>query len=56
VNVIGPLVDGIVKAPGGALPSSCHPLYPMDGELMLAYVEKVSDPASFDVFIQQWVG
>ena len=56
VNVIGPLVDGIVKAPGGALPSSCHPLYPMDGEIMLAYAEKVSDPASFDVFIQQWVG
>jgi len=56
VNVIGPLVDGIVNTPGGALPSSCHPLYPMDGGTMLAYAEKVSDPASFNVFIQQWVG
>jgi glutaconate CoA-transferase subunit A len=51
VDLIGPLVHHLVLAPRGAAPSSCHPLYPLDGEAFLAYTEQVADPASFQVFL-----
>ena len=51
VDLIGPLVHHVVLAPRGAAPSSCHPLYPLDGEAILAYTEKVADPASFQVYL-----
>lgn len=54
-DLIGPLTQAMVLAPGGAAPTSCHPLYPLDGEILLAYTEQVSDPASFDVFLQHWL-
>jgi glutaconate CoA-transferase subunit A len=55
VDIIGPLVDYLVEAPRGAVPTSCHPLYPMDGQGMLAYTEQVSDPESFKAFITSWL-
>jgi len=55
VDIIGPLVDYLIEAPQGAAPTSCHPLYPMDGERMLAYTEQVSDPGSFKAFITSWL-
>jgi hypothetical protein len=55
VGVVGPLVQAVVLAPGGALPTSCHPLYPLDGEMLLAYSEQVSDPASFKHFLDSWL-
>jgi glutaconate CoA-transferase, subunit A len=55
VDLIGPLVHHLVLAPGGALPSSCHPLYPLDGEAYLTYTEKVSDPVSFQVFLDRFL-
>jgi glutaconate CoA-transferase subunit A len=51
VDLVGPLVHHLVLAPQGAKPSSCHPLYPLDGEAFLAYTEQVADPASFQVFL-----
>jgi glutaconate CoA-transferase, subunit A len=53
VDLIGPLVQHIVVAPRGAAPSSCHPLYPLDGEAFLAYAEQVSDPSSFNTFLSK---
>jgi glutaconate CoA-transferase subunit A len=53
VDLIGPLIHHIVLAPGGALPSSCHPLYPLDGEAFLAYSEQVSDPDTFNIFLSK---
>jgi glutaconate CoA-transferase subunit A len=50
-DLIAPLVHAVVPAPGGALPTSCHPLYPMDGEKILAYTEQVSDPANFEQYL-----
>jgi glutaconate CoA-transferase subunit A len=50
-DLVGPLVHHMVLAPRGAAPSSCHPLYPLDGEAFLAYTEQVADPASFQVFL-----
>jgi glutaconate CoA-transferase subunit A len=50
-DLVGPLIQHIVLAPHGAAPSSCHPLYPLDGAAFLAYIEQVADPASFQVFL-----
>jgi glutaconate CoA-transferase subunit A len=54
-DLIGPLVHHIVLAPGGAKPTSCHPLYPMDGEQVMAYSEAVADPISFQQFLERWL-
>jgi glutaconate CoA-transferase subunit A len=51
VDLVGPLVHHLVLAPHGAAPSSCHPLYPLDGEAFLAYTEQVADLASFQIFL-----
>jgi len=55
VDIIGPLVNYLIEAPLGAAPTSCHPLYPMDGESVLAYTEQVSDPESFNAFVTRWL-
>jgi glutaconate CoA-transferase subunit A len=51
-DLIGPLVHAVVHAPSGAAPTSCHPLYPLDGEALLAYTEQVSDPESFTGYLK----
>lgn len=55
VDLIAPLTSGLVLAPQGALPTSCHPLYPLDGESFLEYTAQVKDPESFAVFIEGWL-
>jgi glutaconate CoA-transferase subunit A len=50
-DLVAPLVDAIVLAHNGAAPTSCHPYYPMDGNALLAYTEKVSDPTTFELYI-----
>jgi glutaconate CoA-transferase, subunit A len=55
VDLAAPLVHAVVHAPQGALPTSCHPLYPMDGTALLDYVESVSDPASFAAYLDRWL-
>ncbi len=47
VDIVGPLVQGVVLCPNGAVPTSCHPLYPMDGQALLDYTAQVSDLDSF---------
>lgn len=54
-DLIAPLVHYLVHAPEGALPTSCHPLYPMDGEQILAYSEQVADPQSFEAYQERWL-
>lgn len=54
-DLVAPLVHAVVSAPGGALPTSCHPLYPLDGEALLAYAEQVSDPQSFAAYLDRWL-
>lgn len=53
-DLVSPFVTGVVLASGGALPTSCHPLYPLDGLALLAYTEQVGDPASYNAFISNW--
>jgi len=54
-DVVGPLVHALVEARRGAAPTSCHPLYALDGGALLAYTEKVSDPASLAAFLDRWL-
>ena len=54
-NLISPWIDAVVHAPQGALPTSCHPLYGLDGESILAYSEQVNDHESWSAFIDQWL-
>jgi hypothetical protein len=54
-DLIGPTVRAVSLAPGGARPTSCHPLYALDGEALLAYSEEVSNPETFQEFIQRWL-
>jgi len=53
VDIIGPLVHSLVLVPKGALPTSCHPDYPMDGDQILEYVEQVNDPSSYETYIKR---
>jgi glutaconate CoA-transferase, subunit A len=54
-DLIGPMVHGVALAKGGAAPTSCHPLYPLDGEALMAYTEQVTDPDSFRAFVGRWL-
>jgi glutaconate CoA-transferase subunit A len=54
-DLVTQFVDAVVPAPQGALPTSCHPLYQIDGDALLNYVEKVNDPASFETFLPQFL-
>ncbi len=51
-DIVAPIVDAVVHVHGGALPTSCHPLYPLDGETLMAYTEQVSDPESFEKYLE----
>lgn len=55
-DIFGPFVTAVVHAPNGAVPTSCHPLYPLDGQALLDYTERVSDPESFDRYLRILVG
>src|SRR4030043_777885 len=39
-DLVAPCVHAVVHAPQGALPSSCHPIYPLDTEAILDYAER----------------
>lgn len=52
-DLVAPFVHAVIEAPKGAMPSSCHPLYPLDGLALLDYTEQVSDPASFEQYLKK---
>ena len=54
-DLVSPFVDAVVLAARGAAPTSCHPLYALDGEAILAYAEQVSDPESFNRYLTNWL-
>lgn len=55
VDLVAPLVTGIVLAPGGAKPTSCHPAYALGGNELLRYTEQVSDRKSFAAYMDEWL-
>lgn len=54
-DLIAPFTNSVVSAPQGALPTSCHPLYQIDGDALLDYVEKVSDPDTFEAYLKKLI-
>ena len=54
-EITAPFVDAVVLAEHGALPTSCHPLYALDGLSVLAYTEQVSDPTSFEKYLDRFL-
>lgn len=55
VDLVSPILDGIVVTPKGASPTSCHPYYPVDGLALLEYTEKVSNPDNFQEYLEKWL-
>lgn len=53
-DIVAPLVDAVVLAEGGAWPTSCHPLYPMEGEAVLEYIE-TAGTAGYEEMIAGWL-
>ncbi len=51
-DLVAPLIHHVVLAPKGASPTSCHPIYPLDGEAVLAYTEQVGDPETFGKYLR----
>jgi len=52
-DIVAPAVDAVVLAPSGAWPTSCHPLYPLDGLAILEYAEKAGTD-EFDAMLDGW--
>lgn len=50
-DLVAPCVHALVHTPRGAAPTSCHPLYPLDGHALLDYTEKVTDPPSLHRYL-----
>ena len=50
-DLVAPCVDAVVLSPNGANPTSCHPLYPLDTEAILEYIEQVNDTDSFNNYL-----
>jgi len=54
IDILGVVVDAIVETPGGAWPTSCHPLYPLDGLSILDYVEQIGSE-SYNALLDTWL-
>jgi glutaconate CoA-transferase subunit A len=52
-DLVAPSVHAVILAPHGAAPTSCHPLYPLDTEAILQYIEQVSDQDSFNNYLSR---
>ena len=51
VDIGQTFTTAVVHAPGGARPTSCHPLYPVDGAEILRYLDACA-AGSFDAYVQ----
>ena len=55
-DLVSPFVHAVVHTPHGAYPTSCHPLYSLDGNWLLDYIDQVSDRDSLQLFLDKWLG
>jgi glutaconate CoA-transferase subunit A len=49
-DIPGHLVTAVIHQPNGAWPTSCYPLYPVDGEEILRYINACNN-GKFDEYI-----
>lgn len=54
LDLVGQVVTAVVEAPGGARPTSCFPLYPIDGEEILNYIAACNAGAFDDYVAGRW--
>ena len=54
IDLAGHPVTAVVSAPRGAWPTSCYPLYPVDGEEILRYIA-ACNAGQFDDYVQRSV-
>ncbi|MDT8307353.1 MAG: CoA-transferase [Anaerolineae bacterium] len=54
LDLVGQVVTAVVAAPGGARPTSCYPLYPIDGEEILNYIAACNAGAFHDYLAGNW--
>jgi glutaconate CoA-transferase subunit A len=52
-DIFSQRVHGVIEAPRGAWPTSCHPLYPLDGEAILSFSESTTQE-SFQALLSDW--
>lgn len=43
IDIVGLVVTAVVHQPNGAWPTSCYPLYPIDGEEILRYIAECNE-------------
>jgi glutaconate CoA-transferase subunit A len=55
VDIIGNEIDIVVEVPRGAWPTSCYPLYPIDGLEILRYMEYCNN-GRFDKYLDESAG
>lgn len=53
-DLLGQRVTHVVAAPNGAAPTSCYPLYPLDAQAILAYVEACQSDR-FQAYLSAWL-
>ncbi len=53
-DIVGIVVDAVVELPNGAWPTSCHPLYALDGLAILDYVEQIGSE-SYQPLLDTWL-
>jgi len=53
VDTVQFTATAVVHAPGGAWPTSCHPLYPVDGLEIMRYTERC--PADFEAYLAEFL-
>ncbi|UCG23548.1 MAG: CoA transferase subunit A [Chloroflexota bacterium] len=54
ININAHDVTAVVHCPRGAWPTSCYPLYPVDGEEILRYISACNDGAFDDYLDSSW--
>lgn len=52
-EIFAPVVDAVVAAPKGAWPTSCYPLYPLDGMAALEYAQNATSPEN-QALVRNW--
>ncbi len=50
-----PGIDVVAIAPKGAYPTSCYPLYPLDGHAFLHYTDTCTTPNAFSAYLAAWL-
>jgi len=55
VDIIAPLVTAVAAVPKGAWPTSCYPLYPVDGLEIIAYTEACA-AGQFAAYLEHLIG